>query len=368
MLRPDGSLGRVLHSEVIGLVSELSKSDARKLLEPRLRPLNEGRRLPQSTTTFAAFVTEQFETTSLPTLKFGTQQSYSIVLRKHLLPRFGESRLCDISRVEIQRFLLEKLKQGYSWEHANKCRNLLSKVLGTAVSWGYLSDNPARGVKMPERTSKRPPTFLSAEEVRCLLTMLDEPARTIALLAIFTGLRIAEILGLRWGRLNLEGSTLRVEEICYKGRFGSPKTRASRREVPLPPTAVQALKEHRARTFDTSPDALVFSTRNGTPLSADNLRKRQLRSACQLAKLKPFGWHALRHTHSTLLHSLGTPLRVVQALLGHSRSTTTLEIYTHAPTDDQRAAVVKLEGILFPNVPKLHQDAATEVEGAAVIQ
>src|SRR3989304_4677763 len=201
-LRPDGTLRRIRRSEVLGTLREIpSRREALKLAQNRLRPLNEGRHLPQSTITLAAFVREHFEPGVLPTLKWGTQQSYSVLLKKHLLPRFGDCRLADITRAEVQRFVLDKLKQGYSWEHANKCRNLLSKVLGIAMSWGYLSDNPVRGVKLPERSLKRPRTFLAADEVRRLLSVLKEPTRTIALLGVFTGLRIAEILGLRWGRL-----------------------------------------------------------------------------------------------------------------------------------------------------------------------
>jgi integrase len=120
----------------------------------------------------------------------------------------------------------------------------------------------------------------------------------------------------------------------------------------------QRLLDHRSRSRDHSPDALVFATRKGTPLSPDNLRNRDLKPACKRAELNPIDWHTLRRTHSTLLHALGTPLKVAQAQLGHSRMATTLEVYTHALPDAQREAVTKLEGILFPSVPKLHQEAA----------
>ena len=369
MIRPDNSLGRVRRSEVLGPVSEIpSQREARKLLETRLRPINEGRHRPQSTSMFAAFVAEHFEPAVLPTLKLSTQQVYRALLRRHLLPRFGDQRLCDISRAEVQRFALEKLQQGQSWESANKLRNLLSKVLGTAASWGYLAENPVRGVKMPERTLKRPHTFLSVDEVRRLLSVLDQPARTIVLLATLTGLSIGEILALRWGRVDLVAATLRVEESCYRGQFGTPKTRARRRELPLALVVVKALVSHRSRSFDTSPGALVFSTRKGTPLSANNLRKRQLRKACRQAGIKPIGWHALRHTHSTLLHELGVPLKVAQAQLGHSRLSTTLEIYTHASTSAQRDAVLKLERILDLNGPKFSDGEETQDGKTQTIQ
>ncbi len=78
-----------------------------------------------------------------------------------------------------------------------------------------------------------------------------------------------------------------------------------------------------------------------------------------MAGFEPIGWHTLRHTHCTILHSLGTPLKVAQAQLGHSRLATTFEVYTHTTTNAQREAVVKLEGVLFPNVPKLGVDEKT---------
>lgn len=352
VIQANGVVQRVLRSETLGPVSEIAgKSEARMLLQNRLAFLNSGQRRAEATLTFGTFVAEQFVPDILPTLKYATQKIYSLILRKHLLPRFRDCRLCDISRAAVQQFVTGKLKAGYAWETTNHLRTLLSKVMGTAVSWNYLSDNPVHGVKMPERTLKRPHRFLTMEEVRCLIAASDEPVRTIVVLAAMTGLRIGEILGLRWGRIDLTAGALRVEETCYHGHFGTPKTKASRRELPLPPFVVQALQAHRSRSSDRSVEALVFSTSRGTPLASNNLRKRQLHPACARAELAPINWHTLRHTHGTLLHEQGTPLRVAQAQLGHSHMTTTLEVYTHASATSQRQAVNQLENQLFPNVP-----------------
>ncbi len=353
VIQPDGAVQRVLRSEVLGPVSEIaSRREARILLQSRLASLNSGQRRAEATMPFAVFVTEHFKPGVLPTLKYATQEIYSFLLRKHLLPRFRDCRLCDITRAEIQHYLIETLKNGYAWETTHHLRSLLSKVIGTAVDWNYLSDNPVHGVRMPERSLKRPHRFLSLDEVRRLIAASDEPVRTIVLLAVMTGLRIGEILALRWGRINFATGTLRVEETCYKGHFGTPKTRASRREVPLTPAVVKALQAHRMRCSDTANQALVFATQHGTPLASNNLRKRQLHPASQRAGLGSIDWHSLRHTHGTLLHEQGTPLRVAQAQLGHSHMTTTLQVYTHASGSAQRQAVNQLEDQLFPSVPK----------------
>jgi len=353
VIQPNGAVLRVLRSETLGPVSEIAgRREARILLQNRLASLNSGQRRAEATMTFGTFVAEQFEPDILPTLKYATQKIYSLILRKHLLPRFRDCRLCDVNRAEIQQFVTAKLKDGYAWETTSHLRSLLSKVMGTAVSWNYLSDNPVRGIKMPERTLKRPHSFLNMEQVRGLIAASEEPVRTIVLLAAMTGLRIGEILALRWGRVNLTAGTLRVEETCYHGHFGTPKTRASRRELPLPPAVLQALLSHLSHSSDKSGEALVFCTSRGTPLASNNLRKRQLHPACVRAELALINWHTLRHTHGTLLHEQGTPLRVAQAQLGHSHMSTTLEVYTHASATAQRQAVDQLENQLFPNVPK----------------
>ena len=356
----DGSTSRVMRSVVLGPVSEIAgRREARRLLDAHLNPINQGQYRPEGTMLFSQFVAECFEPGVLPTLKFATREIYSLLLRKHLIPRFGAHRLCDVSRVEVQHYLLEKLKQGYAWETTNHLRHLLSKVLGTAVNWDYIPNNSVRGVKMPERTLKRPHRFLTAGEVQRLVAASTEPLRTIVILATMTGLRIGEILALRWGRIDLLQGTLLVAETCYKGHFGTPKTRASRREVPLAPVVVRELKTRYSLSSDHSREALVFSRSPGVPLAANNLRRKSLGTACKRAGLERIDWHALRHTHGTLLRSQGTPLKVAQAQLGHSHMATTLEVYTHASVSAQRDAVNLLEDQLFPNVPKFEKSGNT---------
>ena len=177
----DGTASRVMRSVVLGPVSEIAgRREARRLLDSYLSPINQGQYRPEATMLFSKFVSECFEPGVLPTLKFATREVYSALLRKHLTPRFGDQRLCDITRIEVQHYVSEKLKQGFAWETANHLRNLMSKVLGTAVSWDYLEDI-VRGVKIPERFLKRSHQFLSVDEARRLIAACTEPTRTIVL-------------------------------------------------------------------------------------------------------------------------------------------------------------------------------------------
>lgn len=148
MILADGSADRVMRSVVLRPVSEIAgPREARRLLDAHLNPVNQGQYRAQGTMLFSQFMADCFEPGVLPTLKYATREIYSLLLRKHLIPRFGGHRLCDISRVEVQQYLLEKLKQGFAWETTNHLRHLLSKVMGTSVNWDYVLNNPVRGVR-----------------------------------------------------------------------------------------------------------------------------------------------------------------------------------------------------------------------------
>src|SRR5207249_561167 len=120
-----------------------------------------------------------------------------------------------------------------------------------------------------------------------------------------------------------------------------------------------------SRSANRSPEGLVFATRHGGPLASNNLRKRGLQSACKRAGLPRINWHVLRHTHGTLLHVQGTPLKVAQAQLGHSHMATTLEVYTHATVIAQREAVGLLDEQLTPSVPKKEEGNSRAAEMAS---
>jgi hypothetical protein len=221
LIEPDGTPRRKLRWEVLGPVSEIrSRREAQKFLDSRLRPINAGRQLPQSTISFERFVREHWEPAVIPTLKPGSARYYGIQLRCHLLPEFRENRLCDISRVGVQCFLAEKRKQGLSGSSVHGIRTALSKVLQAAVEWDFLEQNPARGIRIGDRAPKTERLYLNPSEVRRLLTSLPEPCRTLVLVAVLTGMRIGEILALRCKHLDLLHSSVGEHNRALADEFG----------------------------------------------------------------------------------------------------------------------------------------------------
>jgi len=137
--------------------------------------------------------------------------------------------------------------------------------------------------------------------------------------------------------------TLRVRQTVYEGQFDTPKTKRSRRVVPLSPIAVQILGLQR----QGSGTALIFSSATGTALCRRNLLNRQFRPAAVRLGLKGFTWHWLRHLTASLLDAAGAPLGTVQTLLGHTSSEVTREHYIHAVSSESRNAVGRIEELLI---------------------
>jgi integrase len=333
-IKADGTIGRRLAPMKIGAVSDLTKRSARKLADEKLRSLNQGPWTPTSTITLQEFVDRYFIPNFFP-LKFSTQKHYCCTLKKHILPAFGKARLCDIGTLEIQRFVLAKMASGLGRESADHFRNLLSKIFDTAKKWRYHSGpNPAAGVELPEKTAVREKHILELGQIPGLLKVLEEPIRTMVQLGLLTGLRIGEILALDWTSVDFSLGQIRLTRGYYRGMMSSPKTKGSRRSVPLPAILKPILLS--PRELAKSAEELVFHTRTGTPHNDSNLLHRHLKPAGVKLAMPWLNWHTLRRTHATLFQVAGGSLRDAQAQLGHSKMSTTLAIPYPSPSSRER--------------------------------
>lgn len=352
VLQRDNTLSKVLRSKVLGPVSQISKSEARSLLANCLRSTNQSQKRPLTTLTFEQFTRERWEPLALGTIKPSTARYYRFQLNRYLLPTFGPIRLRDLDNESLQAFLAGKKEQGYSSSTLHGLRTTLGKILQQAVEWKYLEENAARGLRIGERVPKKDPHFLQPREALQLIDSLSDPCRTVALVALLSGLRIGEVAALRWQRVDFLKGIIQVRETYSdEDRFGTPKTRSSIRDVPLSEPLRAALLVHRGRGLHTGPNDLVFMSKANTPISPKNLANRVLRPTCVRIGLLPIGWHVLRHTHATWLSESGATIRIAQDILGQSDLETTLRVYTHAVPDSKKLAVANVAALLFPSVP-----------------
>lgn len=348
VLLEGGTLDRAQRSVILGDVAELpTRRYARIRLEERLRPVNQGTVRSEASLQFGAVAETQWTALVLPTMKLSTQHGYRNVLAKHVLPYWRDWRLRDIGKLDVQQFVAEKFQQKAGWQTVRNAWTLLSGILETAVEYGYLTVNPARGVKFPQKALRKKPAMIAGDDFAKLLRQLSEPHRTITSLIAATGLRIGELLALRWSSLNLEVGALTVRESVFEGKFQAPKTQRALRTIPLGPHAVKALKEHRARVARNTDDDLVFGNRKGDPLRESKLLTNVLQPAAEAAGLGRVTWHQFRHIHSSLLNDLNVPVKIAQEQLGHASIATTLNIYTHAVDASHRKAIEAVERELF---------------------
>jgi integrase len=346
VIGPDGQPGQVRRSEILGTVAELpTNRDARQALSDRLRKVNSGDYRPQAALTFRRFVEDRWKPEVFPTLKFSTKKFYDYMTHTHLIPEFGDTQLRQITKDAAQRFLNTKMRGGLSWKTVKHIRTVFGTIIEAAYRDEILADNPVHKTRLPRRGPVKEQVPIEAEKVKALLEALPEPSRSIALLLVSTGMRIGELLALRWRDVDLEAGTVRIRQTVYEGVFDDPKTKSSRRPVPLGRQGINVLCRYKPPVVD--PEALVFATGKGTPLSRRNLLNRQFKPTCERLGLKGVTWHWLRHATATLSSSAGTTLGAVQELLGHSSSQLTREVYLQAVPTDVKNAVQKVEDLVI---------------------
>jgi integrase len=190
-----------------------------------------------------------------------------------------------------------------------------------------------------------------AGQAAALLRALPLLARTMAGLAMLSGLRRGELFALRWKDIDEGARTLTVREAVYDGAFSTPKTAAGVRQIPLSATALQLIADWRHNT-NADPDRLVFLTRTGMPLSPNNVLRRAIFPACGRLGLPKATWLTFRRTYSSWSHDKGVPGKVVAQLMGHANVDTTLNVYTQVLDGSLRAAADKVGSELFTIVHK----------------
>ncbi len=267
-----------------------------------------------------------------------TYDCYEIICRKHIGSVLGGKKLSKLTAMHVQRFYRDRLDTGLAPATVHKCHTVLHKALKQAVEWNLVPRNVADAVKAPRPAPRKEMRALSPEEARRLLEAArDDRLETLYVLAVSTGMREGELLGLKWADVDLETEALRVRRTLTrhggKVALGEPKTKKSRRTVRLTPRAAEALKRHRARQAEEKlkvgslyeDQGLVFAGEGGGLVNPSNLRQRSFLPLLKRAGLAGITFHDLRHTCASLLFQRNVHPKFVQELLGHASIVITLD-------------------------------------------
>ena len=280
-----------------------------------------------------------------------TWDGYERVLRLHVIPELGHVRLGRLRPQDLAECYQRLLSKGLSPTYVRLGHAVLHRALRQAQRWALIPVNPASLVDAPRPA---PPTVepLRPAQIKQLMAAAQgDRLEALYVLAVTTGLRQGELLGLRWSDIDTTRQTLTVSQQVQRLRgewsFTEPKTSSGKRMVTLPTVAITALRTRRARQGREKLRAgatwrsldLVFANQLGGPIEKQNLIRRSFRPLLERAGLPPIRFHDLRHSAATLLLAEGVHPKVVQERLGHASIGVTMDIYSHVfPTLQEDAA------------------------------
>jgi integrase len=308
-----------------------------------------------------------------------TQDRYKGIIDNYLIPTFGSASLRDLTQLALQKYILgfqikeheesenrndrkDGSQKGLSRESVDKIRDVLSSILGSAVKYGFLVKNPAEGVHVApaKRGTRRHKPFIRPQQFAALVELIQEPYAAMVFVAVYTGLRISELVALRWSDIHEQSIT--IDERFCRGDWAAPKSDASNTTIPVNSKVIERIQRLRTLTVEIKagsgtrryqvvkshgPDDLVFqSVRTGQPMRDNNILVRHIKPAARKLGIGWVNWLVLRRSYATWLRMVGTDPRDRQSLMRHSRFTTTAEVYEQDLPESQLRAVEKLSALV----------------------
>jgi len=335
-----------------------TRAEVVRLLTQARHDLGNGLPLLDGRQTVQQYLETWSETLKLQ-LRGSSLRRYGDYVRVHLIPGLGKVPLVKLSAQQVQLFYARKLGEGLSATTVHHMHGVLHRALKDALRMGLVQRNVTEMVRAPRRAATEMVT-LSEEQVRRFLdAVTGDRFEALYVLAVTTGMREGELLGLRWQDIDLERVAVQVRMNVQETEgpyiLAETKTAYSRRSIALTQVAVTALRSHRdaqteerrlmGRAWDASLD-LVFPNSCGGIMNPDNLAKRAFKRQLVKAGLPNIRFHDLRHTAATLLLSRGVNVKVVSEMLGHADVSITLRVYAHVLPHMQQAAVEVMEGVV----------------------
>jgi integrase len=341
-------------------VTATTKRECEEKLRALLDQADVGEVVTNEKLTVTGFAAQWLEAVE-PSLRPSTFRRYADMLRVHILPQLGKRPLALLTPFDLQRFYANRLAYGLSSTSVHHLHVMLHRVLKQAERWGMVTRNVSSLVDAPRRTFPEITTW-NLEQVNHFFTIADQhDLAALWRLALLTGMRRGELLGLKWEDIDLDRGVLAVRRTMSRGKggqweLGQPKTASGRRSIALPASCVTVLRKQRAnqnvqrlRLGELWQDCgFVFTNRTGESLHVNSLGAA-FKAVTATSGLPVIRFHDLRHTSATLLLAQGVHPKIVQERLGHADISMTLNRYSHVTPDMQRSAADMLDAT-FSNV------------------
>lgn len=335
-----------------------TRGEAESFLAEQHVVMTTGMAIGRSTQTVAETLSYWLETYARHNVSPATFDRYETIVRVHINPLLGAVPVQRLTPTQVQTFYSTKLAAGCGPRTVRLCHLHLAQALRQAVHLGLLARTVTDGVRPPRVTSKEMGTWLPEEARRFLAVCHESVYGPVWLVALATGMRRGEVLGLRWRDVDWDRRVLCVRQSI--GRLHgapdikAPKTKSSRRDIPVQQEVLDGLHEHKWHQNERRLAAgeawhnhdLVFTSTSGTPIHPDNL-KRDYNRLVKRAGVPRIRIHDLRHTHVTLAIQHGANIKAVSQRVGHKDVAITLSIYAHVLPAEHADVADKIGAVLF---------------------
>lgn len=332
-----------------------TKKDADRELDAYKDQVRKGTYVPDKKVPLFSEVAKDWIEYKRPRLRETTWEVYEGHVRNH----FQDLAALKINRITIaivEKFITDRQAQGMNIGTLRKILVSLGQIFSYAVRHKYLDYNPLREAERPRESAQLQEDqsggqgdmkILPPPQINALLTQVkDQKYRTLFMLAIFSGARQGELLGLRWSDVDWQNSQLHIQRTFNNGRLFTPKTQTSKRKIDLGPTVLMELKKWRLACPKNDLD-LVFPNEAGNYMNNKNMLRRYFRPVLKDAGCPAVRFHDLRHTYASLLIEQGENIKYIQSQLGHSSPTVTLNVYAHLMKPTNQEAACRLENAIF---------------------
>lgn len=344
-----------------------TKKEALDALRNALNEFNNtGSFVDETNMSFADYLDYWFNEYVMNNCKYNTQRTYKSLINTNLKPQLGIYKIKQLTYSSLQEFLNKLYAQGYSKNTLSRMKNIITHSLQMAVSpYKLLKINPADNINVPkfDNVAAKKNIIISLEDYNRILERfpLGSSFYIPLQIAFNTGMRAGEVCGLTWDCVDLERKKISVEKILiFKTKqgydFSTPKTSNSIRTIDIGDTLANILTEHKKWKEKNKIDYGEYYNDNNFVCTKENgafVTPTSLRYLSKIVNMElqiEFNFHALRHTHATILLEAGANIKEIQSRLGHSKFSTTMDIYSHVTPKMKDNTVSILENILNPNL------------------
>ena len=353
-----------------------TQRECQQWLRKKLNHIDDGLTYDATITTLRDYLAEWLISKET-TLKTSTNYQYNHVVETYILPYLGQTKLMDLKSVQIQTLYNRLRKDDIGIPTIQKVHTVFHSALSYACKIDLITRNPASVIAPPKNPNKEMKILDQSEISQLLITVENHRWKALYYLAVRTGMRQSEILGLMWRDIDWKNKIVNVERQLKRPKgnevsFTAPKTKYGKRSITLGDKMLDILREHHERQHTLQKEVgknwpghgLIFTTSVGTPIHQRNLL-RDFKKQLEKAGLPEIRFHDLRHTAASVMLNHNFPVIKVSRMLGHARPSITLDIYGHLLPSMKSADANLMDDLVMPEkidpgCTTLHQDCTKE--------